>query len=58
MKHQTISFIKSGLRMLGYLLIPALWWTPFGDIPRALSIISSVLVISEAVGIWEEFGHE
>ena len=42
-KHQLVSFIKSGIRILGYIFIPfsLLWATIF-------------LVISEIVGIIEE----
>ena len=42
-KHQIVSFIKSGIRILGYVLIPFnLFWA------------ASVLVVSELVGIIEE----
>jgi len=42
-KHQLVSFIKSGIRILGYVLIPfdILW-------------AAGILVLSEAVGIIEE----
>lgn len=42
-KHQVVSFVKSGIRILGYVLIP------FNLILAAI-----VLVISEGVGIYEE----
>ena len=42
-KHQIISFVKSGVRILGYLLIPF-------DLGAAVAL----LVVSEAVGILEE----
>ena len=42
-KHQLISFIKSGIRLLGYVLIPF-------NIP----IEVGVLVVSEIIGIIEE----
>ncbi len=42
-EHQRISFIKSGIRILGYGLL-------FYSIP----IAASVLVLSEVVGIYEE----
>ena len=42
-KHQLVSFIKSGIRIAGYLLM-------FVTIPVA----AVVLVLSEIVGIWEE----
>ena len=42
-KHQIVSFIKSGIRILGYILIPFdLLWAAF------------VLALSEVVGIYEE----
>ena len=42
-KHQIVSFIKSGIRILGYVLIPfdILW-------------AAGILVLSEVVGIIEE----
>ena len=42
-KHQIISFVKSGVRILGYLFIPL-------DLGAAVTL----LVVSEAVGILEE----
>lgn len=42
-KHQTVSFIKSGIRIFGYILIPF-----------NLLAAASVLVISEVIGIYEE----
>ena len=42
-KHQKISFIKSGIRILGYILLPF-------NIPLA----AGVLIASEVVGIIEE----
>ena len=42
-KHQLISFVKSGIRILGYLFIPF-------DLGAAVAL----LVVSEAVGIIEE----
>ena len=42
-KHQIVSFIKSGIRILGYILIPFdLLWA------------AGLLVVSEVVGIIEE----
>ena len=42
-KHQLVSFIKSGIRILGYILIPFnLFWA------------AGILVLSEVVGIIEE----
>ena len=42
-KHQIISFIKSAIRIVGYILIPV-------DLISAML----VLVVSEVVGIFEE----
>ena len=42
-KHQIISFIKSGIRILGYILLPF-----------DLMIAMGILIISEIVGIVEE----
>lgn len=47
MRHQTISFIKSGFRLLGYCLLPV-------DLLTA----AAVLFFSEVIGILEEIGHE
>ena len=41
--HQIISFIKSGIRIIGYVLIPS-----------DLIVAASVLVFSEIIGIVEE----
>ena len=41
--HQQISFIKSGIRILGY---AALWWS--------IDIAATLLILSEVVGIGEE----
>ncbi len=41
--HQIVSFIKSGIRIVGYVLIPF-----------DLAIAASVLVVSEIIGIVEE----
>ena len=42
-KHQLISFIKSGVRILGYIFIPF-------DLGAAVTL----LVVSEVIGILEE----
>ena len=42
-KHQQISLIKSGIRIIGYILIPF-----------NLVIAASVLTLSELIGIYEE----
>ena len=42
-KHQIISFVKSGVRILGYIFIPF-----------NISVAVTLLIVSEAVGILEE----
>jgi len=42
-KHQVVSFVKSGIRILGYLFIPF-----------NISVAVTLLIVSEAVGILEE----
>ena len=42
-KHQIVSFIKSGIRILGYIVLPF-----------DILVSASLLVFSEAVGIYEE----
>jgi hypothetical protein len=42
-KHQLISFVKSGIRIIGYMFIPL-----------NISVAVTLLVVSEAVGILEE----
>ena len=42
-KHQIISFVKSGIRILGYIFIPF-----------NISVAVTLLIVSEAVGILEE----
>ena len=42
-KHQQISFVKSGIRILGYIFIPF-----------DLGVAVTLLVVSEVVGIIEE----
>jgi hypothetical protein len=46
MTHQQISFLKSAIRIVGYVAIPL-------DLLTA----AVVLVVSEVVGIIEEIGH-
>lgn len=41
--HQTVSFIKSGVRIVGYILIPI-----------SLTAAMLTLVFSEVIGIFEE----
>ena len=42
-KHQTVSFIKSAIRMIGYAFIP-----------YSLIIAACILIVSELVGVYEE----
>ena len=42
-KHQIVSFVKSGIRILGYIFIPF-------DLGAAVTL----LIVSEAIGIVEE----
>ncbi len=42
-KHQLVSFIKSGIRLLGYILLPF-----------DLYVAMGILVVSEIIGIYEE----
>jgi hypothetical protein len=42
-QHQKISFIKSGIRIVGYILLPF-----------SLEIAAGVLILSEIIGIIEE----
>ena len=42
-KHQIISFVKSGIRILGYVFIPF-----------NIDVAVTLLIVSEAVGILEE----
>lgn len=46
MSHQTISFAKSAIRLVGYALLT---WD--------LLLAATVLCISEGLGIYEEIGH-
>lgn len=46
MSHQTISFVKSAIRIFGYILIPT-----------HLMGAAWILVISELIGIAEEVGE-
>ena len=42
-KHQIVSFVKSGIRILGYIFIPF-----------NIDVAVTLLIVSEAVGILEE----
>ena len=44
--HQQISFVKSGIRLLGYVLLVI-----------SLPLAALVLFVSEVIGIVEEVGH-
>ena len=46
MTHKQISFIKSGIRLAGYVLLP------FSIVAAAI-----VLFVSEGVGVWEEWNE-
>lgn len=46
MSHRHISWLKSALRVVGYILIPLSLWD---------AVV--VLIISEALGVVEEIGH-
>lgn len=46
-RHQTISFIKSAVRLVGYTLL----------LPTPLVAAGYVLIVSELIGIWEEIGY-
>lgn len=47
MSHQTISFIKSGIRIAGYAILTYVH-----------PIAACVLVLSEVIGVIEEFGEQ
>jgi hypothetical protein len=60
MKHQTISFVKSGLRLLGYAIVSAAAWEGV-TIEWVLTTWFTgwgLIALAEVVGIWEEFGQE
>jgi hypothetical protein len=60
-RHQTISFIKSGIRIAGYLMMGVLpdVLEPFQpSVAVLMRLTAIVLVVSEAIGIVEEIGHE
>lgn len=45
-RHKTISFIKSGVRLLGYVALPFSLW-----------VAATLLFFSELLGVWEEVGE-
>lgn len=51
MSHQTISFIKSGVRIVGYLAL-----VPFSF--GLLVLPAALLVVSELIGVLEEIGQD
>jgi hypothetical protein len=59
MKHQTISFIKSGIRIAGYVAICVVGWmlSPF-VFSKYIEAAGLLLIASEIVGIVEEIGHD
>jgi len=46
MNHKQISWLKSGIRIAGYIMLP-----------MDLGLGAFILVLSEVVGIWEEVGQ-
>lgn len=58
MRHQTISFIKSALRLTGYLALGSLAWLPIEFFVSVWILSWGTLVLSEVVGVIEEIGHE
>lgn len=61
MRHQTISFIKSGIRITGYIMIGMLpdvqaQFDP--NVAILLRMTALVLILSEFIGVVEEIGHE
>lgn len=56
MTHQTISFVKSGFRIAGYVALGVLGF----EIMTATTLLflaAVTLVVSEIIGIAEEIGH-
>ncbi len=63
MRHQTISFLKSGLRIAGYLAVGGTLVALLALAPDAVIHLCwfggwGLLVISEIVGILEEVGQD
>lgn len=52
MSHKEWSFIKSGIRIVGYL---ALMVALFEN--SAAVLAGAILIVSELVGVWEEVGE-
>lgn len=57
MTHKQISYLKSAIRIVGYLLL-----IPIADVLKAppgnLTAAVGVLVVSELIGIWEEWNEK
>ena len=51
-KHQLISFVKSGIRILSSLLAVGAAWDNHGQ--QALIILAVGIGVAELIGIWEE----
>lgn len=59
MKHQTISFIKSGVRLIGYGCLAYTYYAHSVFTVLDLLFYAGVsLGLAEVVGIVEEIGHE
>lgn len=51
MTHQTVSFVKSGIRIIGYIAL----------VPYSLGFLyvpAGILILSELIGVVEEFGED
>lgn len=59
MSHQAISFVKSAIRILGYvmLLAASLDYTNLEWVGAWTTTAAIILVVSEVVGICEEIGY-
>lgn len=55
MSHQTISFIKSFLRLSGYFAVGAFIFFPNPGVAWIAGWV--LLLVSEAVGVYEEIGQ-
>ncbi len=59
LKHQTISFIKSVIRIAGYVAICIVGWhLDAFEFAKYIEAAGLLLIASEVVGILEEIGHE
>lgn len=57
MSHQTISFVKSGIRILGYISFGAIMFVPVTHMEPLWYASAGFLVASELIGIYEEVGE-